>query len=431
MSDSGGIFSLSRKLLLNRNIRVIAITGLISGIYIGMLNGILQLFPGSLGFGFVALGILQAAGSRFSGIAASVAQPIAGRYSDIFGRKVVIIIGSIATILSMICFVGAAFNANWILLFVAFLSFGVSALGSPASQAMVAESVEMDLKKMNVAYSVVFFFGSIPGAITPYIAGATVDAYGYAVIFAAAALLELGDLFLYVRELTETIHVVHPRDAVAGAGFSLRESFRIPKGSVRYFSALAMDAFAFGITSSIIYAMITDKFGYDPAQIGIIVAVFSLAITVSQYPATRLLMVLGGRKTIAFSEALGTVLMIGWGLANSFLDFVLLSVVFGVSVTTWVPGVSSILMANSPAKERGGIGGKVAAVRGLVAFPAPILGGFLYQTLGYEAPIVASVVGTVIAVVMILRFVPDAEIKAAVPLNLEGAGMEPSSSGLP
>jgi MFS family permease len=419
MSDSGGIFGLSGKLLLNRNIRVIAVTGLISGIYVGMLNGILQLFPLSLGFGVAALGILQAAGNRFSGVAASVAQPIAGHYSDIFGRKVVIVVGSIATIASMVCFIGAAFNGNWILLFVAFLSFGVSALGSPASQAMVAESVEMDVKKMNVAYSVVFFFSSIPGAITPYIAGETVDVYGYAVIFAAAAILEAGDLYLYVRELTETMHVVRPAEVVVRARFSLRESFRIPKGSMRYFSALAMDAFAFGITTSIIYAMLFDKFGFDPAQIGILVAVFSLAITLSQYPATRLLLLLGGRKTIAFSEALGTMLMIGWGLANTFPDFVLLSIVFGVSVTTWVPGVQSILMANSPAKERGGIGGKVAAVRGLVAFPAPILGGFLYQSFGYEAPIVASVIGTVMAVVMILRFVPDAEIKIE---GLQGAG---------
>ena len=65
-----------------------------------------------------------------------------------------------------------------------------------------------------------------------------------------------------------------------------------------------------------------------------------------------------------------------------------------------------MLMTHSPTGERGSIGGKVAAFRGLVAFPAPIIGGFLYQNFGYEAPILASFVGTVVCVLMILRFLP-------------------------
>jgi len=47
-SEDRGILGLSRALLLDRNIRILALTGLISGVYIGMLNGIVQLFPGAL-----------------------------------------------------------------------------------------------------------------------------------------------------------------------------------------------------------------------------------------------------------------------------------------------------------------------------------------------------------------------------------------------
>jgi predicted MFS family arabinose efflux permease len=209
-----------------------------------------------------------------------------------------------------------------------------------------------------------------------------------------------------MKELYETRTLIQRAPDVRKE-FSFRESFRIPGGSLRYFGALAMDAFAFGITSSIIYAMIQIRFGYSDSEIGVIVSVLSLSIILSQYPATRLLLLLGGRKTIAFSEALGTILMVGWGVAGTFQLFVLLSVVFGVSVSTWVPGVQSLVMANSPEHERGGIGGKVAAVRGLVAFPAPILGGFLYQNLGYEAPIVASVLGTAVTVALIMKYVPE------------------------
>jgi MFS family permease len=405
---------MSRTLLTDRNIRVLAVTGLISGVYVGMLNGVLQLFPATLGFGVAALGILQAVGNRFSGVAASIAQPIAGHLSDLYGRKVMIVVGSAVTILSMGLFVLAALTANWACLFGAFFTFGVSVLGSPASQAMVAETVGLDTSRMNVAYSVVFLLSSIPGVVTPYMAGAIADSYGYVVIFGSAALLESVDLFLYLRELYETRSVAAPGHPGPAREFSFRQSFSVPRGYLGYFTALAMDAFTFSITTSIIYALIQAKFVYSDAQIGIIVSVWSLAIIISQYPATKLLMVLGGRRTIAFSEALGTVLMAGWAVAGSFPAFIILSIIFGISVSTWVPGVQSLVMTNSPEHERGGIGGKVAAVRGLVAFPAPILGGYLYQSLGYEAPILASAIGTAITVGLLLKFVPEKQGEVVV-----------------
>ena len=139
-----GIVGLSMALLLNLNFRVIAITGLISGIYIGMLNFALQLFPLTIGLSVSAIGILQAIGSRFSGAAATVIQPLAGHYSDVHSRRRSILLGSATTVASMLCFAGAAFAHDGYLVLVAFRLYGVSVLGSPASPAMVAESVDMD-----------------------------------------------------------------------------------------------------------------------------------------------------------------------------------------------------------------------------------------------------------------------------------------------
>jgi len=404
-SSSPGILGLSRTLLLNRNIRVIAITGLISGIYIGMLNVVLQLFPVSLGFGVAALGIFQSLGNRFSGVAATIVQPLAGHYSDVHTRKRTILLGSIATIMSMLCFFTAALTFNGILVLLAFVLFGVSILGSPASQALVAESVDFDSKRMDVAYSAIFFLSIVPGVVTPYLAGAIIDSYGYLTIFVAAALLESVNFYLYWKELSETKHTM-----IAGSSdrsFSFREALRIPKASWGYYGALAADAFAFGITTSIIYAMAAERFGFSAADIGLLVVVWSIAMLAFQYPSTGILLRLGAKKTIILSEALGTLLMAGWVLSSSLPEFALLSVVFGVSVTTWVPGVQSLLMTHSPPGERGSVGGKVAAFRGLVGFPAPIVGGFLYQGFGYEAPVFASFVGTILTVALMVRYLPD------------------------
>ncbi len=407
MAASGpSIIGISRALFLNRNIRAVAITGLVSGVYIGMLNVALQLFPGTLGFGVAALGILQAVGNRFSGVAATVVQPLAGHYSDLHSRKHAILIGSGTTVLSMLCFVGTAITGDGILMVLSFVLFGISVLGSPASQAMVAESVEMDPRKMDVAYSLVFFLSTIPGVVSPYLAGAIADHYGYIAIFAGAALLESVDLYIYWRELSEPVHALTEGPA-SGRSFSFVEAFRLPRASWGYYGALAMDAFAFGITTTIIYAMAEDHFGFSGEDVGLMVAVFYLAMLASQYPATRILMRLGAKKTIVLSESLGTLLMVGWALSSSLPSFIALSVVFGISVTTWVPGVQSMLMTHSAPGQKGSVGGKVAAFRGLVAFPAPIIGGFLYQGLGYEAPVIASFVGTLVCIALMLKFLPE------------------------
>ena len=401
-----GILHLSRSLLVNRNIRAIAVTGLISGVYIGMLNVALQLFPGTLGFGVAALGVLQALGNRFSGVAATFVQPLAGHYSDLHSRRQAILLGSVTTIASMVCFMGAALSRDGYLVLSAFVLYGVSILGSPASQAMVAESVGLDSRQMDVAYSLIFFMGTVPGVVFPYLAGALAETYGYLLIFTVAATLESLDLYLYWRGLAETRHIV-TAEPVQGSTFSLREAFTFPKSSWGYFGALAMDAFAFGISSNIIYAMAEDRFHFTASDVGLLVAVWYLAMLASQYPATRILIRLGPKRTLMLSELLGTLLMAGWAISNSLPEFLASSVVFGVSVTTWVPGVSSLLMTHSPPKTRGGVGGKVAAFRGLVAFPAPIVGGFLYQYLGYEAPIAASLVGTVVCVALMFRYLPE------------------------
>ncbi len=59
------------------------------------------------------------------------------------------------------------------------------------------------------------------------------------------------------------------------------------------------------------------------------------------------------------------------------------------------------------------LGRKGAAFRGLVAFPAPIVGGFLYQWWGHEAPLLASFVGTIVSMGIIMKFLPNEDTRQA------------------
>lgn len=404
--NTNSILGMSRALLLDRNVRTIALTSLISGIYIGMMNTLLQPFTVGLGVSVATLGVLQAVGNRVSGLAPSLIQPLAGHYADLYGRRVVIMAGSGTTIASMSLFVIAALTRNPVALVVAFLLYGLSTLSSPASQATVAESVGLVTSKMDVAFSTVFLLGTLSGAAMSFAAGPLAVAIGYFAIFILAAVLESVDLCLYVSELSETRTAPGPGEGDVET-FSFRKALALPKGFSGLFATFAMDSFAFGITTTIIYGVLVTQFGYSIDVISLLVGAVSVSTLLVQYPATRLLLRVGPVKSLAISEFLGCVMMAGWTFSNSVPLFLAFSIVFGASVATWVPAQQSLLMARSPARERGSLGGKLAVYRGLVAFPAPILGGFLYQALGYRAPLIASLVAAVACTIMIVKLLPN------------------------
>ena len=199
------IFTLARGLLLHGNIRVLAFTSMMTGIYVSMLNTVLQPFVvDDLGFVVPILGILVALGGRPSGLASSIVQPFAGHLADLLGRRLLIVVGSAVGICSMVSFLLAAAMHSLLPLSVGYILFGVSLLGNPAAQAMIAETVAMDPAKVNIAFSIVFFFTQLPGAFIPFAAGYLVFSLGFVVIFATAGLFESANLLILITQTRET-----------------------------------------------------------------------------------------------------------------------------------------------------------------------------------------------------------------------------------
>jgi hypothetical protein len=52
------------------------------------------------------------------------------------------------------------------------------------------------------------------------------------------------------------------------------------------------------------------------------------------------------------------------------------------------------------------VSGKLAAFRGLIGFPAPIIGGLLFSAFGYYIPVSLSLVGEAFTTVAILKLLP-------------------------
>jgi MFS family permease len=94
-------------------------------------------------------------------------------------------------------------------------------------------------------------------------------------------------------------------------------------------------------------------------------------------------------------------------VAKSYTAFLVLHALLGFAVATWVPAFLAWIANSVPESQRAEEIGRLGAFRGLLSFPAPYLGGLLYEAVGFRGPIVANLVGAAIVTILFWRFVGE------------------------
>lgn len=182
----------------------------------------------------------------------------------------------------------------------------------------------------------------------------------------------------------------------------------VPSRKLRgFYWAMAVDIFVWGLGGALLFGMLSETFGFTTFQLGVMSSLISLVWAVSQLPIGGLVDRYSCKPFLVLSEALGIIVVGGWLLSTSFAAFAALYALFGLVASTWVPAQRALLANSVPAKQLGEEMGRLAAFRGLIGFPAPYLGGLLYDHFGFQAPLLANLVGVVIALVAIVVAVKE------------------------
>ena len=383
-----------------RNVRALSAVSFLTGIHTNLLQVVLQPFVVRVAGSVAALSLLQTFANRLGGVVGSFAQLAGGHLSDRWGRKPLILIQSAFTLSSLSLFLGTAVTEFWPLLVPAFLFLGLGLVGAPAVQSTVAESVDTDGRAM--AYSKVLFFALLPAAAIALLGGYLADEYGYPLVFGVSLALEAVNLAILAGLLRETLGQRN------GERWSFRRAFRLPDSRLRgILLVMTVDSFSWMITILIIYGIASKTLGFTNADVGLVVAVWALTFAAATLPVGKLVERFGSRRMIFLSESLGVPVFLGWLFARTPAQFALVSVANGLAAATWVPAWQTLLANSVEDRVRGGVLGSMSAARGLLSFPAPVLGGLLYEWFDYPAPILASLAGVIITMALVLRFVHD------------------------
>jgi MFS family permease len=398
------------------NVRTVSAANLLTGLYQNVLNVVLQRFVLDFGGGLTLLGLLQAFGGRF-GLVASLVQPVGGHLADLRGRRALAIRGTLLSMAGLALLIAASLfpGQGWavpVLLVPAYLCAGLGMISAPALQSAVAEAVHP--KARASAFATTTFFWVLPGALLAIPGGIIADVLGYGALFGIAFSLEAVNLVLFSRFLVETREAAPPP-------FTWRErlaqSLHPPRAVRGLFLVVAMDAFAWGLAAGIIYGLASAEFRFTNTELASIAAVWALSFALFLPPTAAFVNRWGPRRCILFSEAIGVPIMAGWLLSSRPEHFVLVAVVNGLAAATWVPAIQTYISNWTSPSQRAGVLGSLAAFRGIAAFPAPFLGGLMYDHLGYAVPILANLVGAAVVtatIYVVLRDPPAGGVEAAV-----------------
>ncbi|TEU16784.1 MAG: MFS transporter [Anaerolineales bacterium] len=387
------------------NIRVLAASTFLRGMRDNMVRVVWQPFVLSLGASMPLLGFLESLGGR-GGIVTTLVQPLSGRLSDYLGRKVFILSSSVFAIAALSIYVSARFTDNWHLLIPGVAILGLAAVSRPSEDSMTAESAGVSGRAM--AYSLVMLSFALSGVFAPLLGGFVADRWGYVVVFLMGLALDMVALSLVAGLLKETL-VSHSRRPLAFD--QLKGVFRgilVPPGQLRgFYIAVAVDAFAWGTGWGILYGLLSEVHHFTASQLGILSCLSSIGWAIFQIPVGKLMERYGCVKSIVFSEAGGVLLMVGWLHATTFQTFALLQILFGFTIATWLPATMTWIANSVPKEKMAEEIGRLNAFRGLVGFPAPYIGGLLYEAFGFRGPITVNLIGTLTALILVALLVHE------------------------
>ncbi|MGB8648065.1 MAG: MFS transporter [Anaerolineae bacterium] len=388
----------------NRNLFVVVASYFLNGLETSIVNVIWQPFILSFGVPVSVLGLLTSIGG-WNGIIPTIISPIGGWFADRRGRKWLMLGGSLALMASYVLYALAGW-AGWVFLVVPgiFLA-GLAAVSRPIASALTGESVRAG--RQASAFSLVMFANILPGILAPLVAGYLADRAGYAPGFVVALGAECVAFVLIARYLQETFQNSAERIDWRGLAQVLRRAWRPPAGMGGFFVMCAMDSFSWGLGWALLYGLISKEYHFDTIQLGIMASVMSASWAVFQLPIGRIIDKSGIKWIMAISESSGAPLMLIWMTQTRFEIFVASMVLFAVNAALWIPARNTYIARAAPAENRAEVFGLLTAFTGLIGFPAPFIGGFLYDHWGYAVPFIANLIGSVLTFCVILLFVRE------------------------
>ncbi len=390
----GYIDKLRDSLSLRGNIPWLVGSGLIEGTVWQMHELVWQPYIISLGGSMATIGGMRSLWT----LVTNGLQFVTGELCDSWGRKTVITGYYLASIAGLLITVYAR-DWRWLVPAIVFYSLADS-LGEPSFYPIFAESV--DANKIGLSISLLSLTWFLPGLYGKLFAGYIGDNVGLVNVLRIVLAGEVAATLVFLFGVEETLKERRPMDwsAVKRNIVGVMK----PRGDLRDVYLLSvLDRFSWAMNRGILVAMLYEALGLSLLHIGVLFTVATATTTLALIPIGNLVDRYGSPVFLRASVLLSMASFAGYTLFRSFPVLIVLQVFRGLAMGLWDPSYNSFIAKAVPEGERGSLYGSINGIRGIMVFPAPLIGAYLFEIFGLKGTFAASFVVSFLALLIALK----------------------------
>jgi MFS family permease len=164
---------------------------------------------------------------------------------------------------------------------------------------------------------------------------------------------------------------------------------------------------SYGLSNSILYGLLVDSLGFNTVQLGLMSTVFGLSWGLFQIPVGSLMDRHGRKIFLILSQAASIAVMLGYILVRDFRVFLVLQAISGLGHAMWIPAYIAVATSYVPAEHRSLAMGKLSTLPLLLGIPAPLIGGIVYESLGFGAPLIIRLFALLASTLVVVIFVKE------------------------
>lgn len=327
--------------------------------------------------------------------------PILGTFSDKYGRKPILTIALIGTLIGYLLFAYSIVTKNLPLMFFSrmlpgFTGGNISIIMSAISDISTDDARTRNFGLVGMAFGIGFILGPTTGGVLAD--SSVVSWFNHSVPFLFTAILTLINIILVQFIFQETLKVKKEGTVNIFKGIlNIGKSFKIP--NLRgIFTVVLLFSIGFTFFTQFFSVYLFEKFSWSEKSVGLLYGWVGIWLAITQGLIVRKLSFKYKPKSLLFKSmpivAVGICLLLlptaGW------LFFVINPIIaIGIGITS--PNLTTIVSQQAAKNQQGEILGINQSMQSLGNIIPGILGGFIAAQFGIAATLVASGVMIVIA----------------------------------
>jgi MFS family permease len=149
-------------------------------------------------------------------------------------------------------------------------------------------------------------------------------------------------------------------------------------------------------------AILVDQYGFTVLMLGVMSSVFRIVWGLSQAPMGVIIDRYERRNFLILARRGYFLVTLGYLASKTYTMFLGMQVINGIAHSLDIPAFNAMVFSRTPEEKRATVLGKISMLPQMISFPAPIIGGYLYELFGFNLLLILILILLLTAIMIVV-----------------------------